>query len=448
MKIELLFFTICFLALSVTKGQIITTVAGNGAQGFSGDGGLATNAKLNDPFGITIDATGNIYIVDTDNSRIRKMATSGIITTIAGTSTAGYSGDGGQATNAELSQPWGITFDAANNLYIADYGNNRVRKVNTLGIITTIAGKGTFNYSGDGGQATAAGLNTAGVVLDTLGNLYIVDNNRIRKVNTLGIITTIAGNGASGYNGDGGQATAAELNSPVAVTLDAAGNLYISDEINNCIRKVNTNGIINTIAGNGNSGFFGDGGQATAASLSAPLGLTMDAFGNLFIADAYNSVIRKVDAFGIITTVAGNNFQGFSGDGGQATAASISNPFGVAFDAAGNLYFSDEGNMRIRKVTNVAQVGIKQLTLNNEQLTIYPNPANNSTTVSIALSTPQETSLEIYDMQGRLVKTIAKERVSEGNHQYAISLSDITTGVYIVKVMSSQGVSVGKFIKE
>jgi hypothetical protein len=433
MKSKLLFFTICFLALSVTKAQIITTVAGNGAQGFSGDGGLATNAKLNDPYGITIDATGNIYIVDTDNSRIRKVATSGIITTIAGTSTAGFSGDGGQATNAELSRPWGIAFDVANNLYIADYGNNRVRKVNTLGIITTVAGKGTFNYSGDGGQATAAGLNTVGVVLDTLGNLYIVDNNRIRKVNTLGIITTVAGNGASGYIGDGGQATAAELNSPLAVALDAGGNLYISDELNNCIRKVNTNGIINTIAGNGNSGYFGDGGQATAASLSAPIGLTLDAFGNLFIADTYNSVIRKVDAFGIITTVAGNNLQGFSGDGGQATAASISNPFGVAFDATGNLYFSDEGNMRIRKVTNVAQAGIKKLTLNNEQLTIYPNPANNK----VYVEAKEIIEVKLFDLLGKEIIS-AKEK--------EIDVSNLNEGVYFIQVKSKENIYTQKII--
>ena len=214
---------------------IITTIAGNGIAGYSGDGGLATNAELNNPYGVAVDSNGNIYIADTNNNRIRKVnSTTGIITTIAGNGTAGYSGDGGLATNAELYYPYGVAVDSNGNIYIADTYNNRIRKVNsTTGIITTIAGNGTAGYSGDGGPATNAQLNYPyGVAVDSSGNIYIADtdNNRIRKVNsTTGIITTIAGNGNPGYSGDGGPATNAELYDPSGVAVDSNGNIYIAD---------------------------------------------------------------------------------------------------------------------------------------------------------------------------------------------------------------------------
>jgi sugar lactone lactonase YvrE len=342
---------------------IITTVAGNGygAPGYSGDGGAATNAQLYEPFGVAVDATGNLFIADTINWRIRKVGSDGIITTVAGNGTNGYSGDGNTATNAELSYPEGVAVDASGNLFFADGG--RIRKVDTSGIITTVAGNGTNGYSGDGNTATNAELNgPQGVAVDATGNLFIADlgNNRIRKVGTNGIITTVVGNGIFGYSGDGGAATNAELTNPwYGVAVDASGDLFFVDYQNDVIRKVGPNGIISTVAGNwryGN-GYSGDGGAATNAQLYDPFGVAVDASGNLFIADLGNNRIRKVGSNAIITTVAGNGYTtgssrygGFSGDGGAATNAELNWPSDVAVDAIGSLFIVDTLNNVIRKV--------------------------------------------------------------------------------------------------
>lgn len=359
MKKLLLFLAVAFCLNS--NAQIITTVAGGSSFpfGYSGDGGQATDAELYYPTTAVMDAVGNLYIVDQSNNVIRKVNTAGIITTFAGNGTQGYSGDSAQATLAELALPASIAIDAINNVYISDQGNDVIRKVNTAGIISTFAGNGSVGFSGDGGPATAAKLyHTSGIAIDGIGNLYICDANnmRIRKVNTAGIITTIAGIGTGGYSGDGGQATAAKLNGPGLVTLDAVGNIYIIDYGNNRIRKVNTAGIINTFAGNGLNGYSGDGGQATAASFSQPSGIAIDATGNVYVADRLNYRIRKVDVNGIVSTFVGTGINGFTGDGGLACAAKINGPTGGSFDAAGNLYFADQGNNEIRKITQGAAV--------------------------------------------------------------------------------------------
>jgi len=334
--------------------KVITTVAGNGTSGDSGDGGPATDAQIDNPEGAALDATGNIYIADSYNSRIRKVDTNGIITTVAGNGTSGDSGDGGPATDAQLSRPTAVALDDAGNFYIADRGNHCIRKVDTNGIITTFAANGVPGYSGDGGLATDAQLLwPSGVALDAAGNLYIADsdNDRIRKVDTSGIITTFAGNGIYDYGGDGGPATDAQLREPKGVALDAAGNLYIVDTNNDSIRKVDTGGIITTFAGRGPGWApLGDGGPATDAQLKYPEGVALDAAGNLYIADRSNHRIRKVDTSGIITTVAGNGISGYSGDGGPATDAQLKYPDGVALDASGNLYVVSKRNDRIRRV--------------------------------------------------------------------------------------------------
>jgi hypothetical protein len=336
-----------------TLSSGITTVAGTGAQGYSGDGGVATSAELSSPSGVALDSSGNLYIADFGNNCIRKVtASTGIITTVAGTGVFGYSGDGGTATSAKLGNPSGVALDASGNLYIADESNRLIRKVTaSTGIIITVAGGG--NTFGDGGAATSAELdNPSGVALDSSGNLYIADegNNRIRKVTaSTGIITTVAG-GTSGYGGDGGAATAAALYGPAGVALDSSGNLYIADLFNNCIRKVTAStGIITTVAGNRTGGYIGDGGAATAAELVQPEGVALDSSGNLYIADGNNRIRMVTASTGIITTVAGGG-NTYIGDGGAAISAELSSPHGVALDASGNLYIADEGNGRIRVV--------------------------------------------------------------------------------------------------
>ncbi len=276
-----------------------------------------------------------------------------IISTIAGNGTAGYSGDGGPAASAELNSPSGVAVDFSGNIYIADYKNNRIRRVDASGVISTVAGKGTAGYSGDGGPASSAELSTpSGVAVDTSGNIYIADssNNCVRKVDASGVISTVAGNGTAGYSGDGGPAVSAELSSPSGVAVDTSGNIYIADDKNNCIRKVDASGVISTVAGNGTGGYSGDGGPASSAELSSPFGVAVDASGNIYIADDKNNRIRKVDASGVISTVAGNGTGGYSGDGGPATSAQLNSPSGLAVDSSGNIYIADTTNYRVREV--------------------------------------------------------------------------------------------------
>jgi trimeric autotransporter adhesin len=344
--------------VTVSTG-IISTVAGNGTAGYSGDGGAAINAKLDNPSGVAVDGAGNIYIADYDNDVIRKVtASTGIISTLAGDGAVGYVGDGGPATSAELYWPTGVAVDTAGNIYIADQDNYVIRKVTaSTGIITTIAGNGTAAYPGDGGPATSAELSLPqGVAVDTAGNIYIADtfNDRIRVVGSaLPTINTVAGNGTEGYSGDGGAAISAELHLPLGVAVDSAGNIYIADYGNNRIREGTlSTGIISTVAGNGTAGYSGDGGAATSAELYDAPGVAVDGAGNIYIADYDNNRIRKVTvSTGIISTVAGNGTAGYSGDGGAAINAELDNPSGVAVDGAGNIYIADYYNHRIRKVT-------------------------------------------------------------------------------------------------
>jgi sugar lactone lactonase YvrE len=339
-----------------TPVAIIQTVAGNGTSGFSGDNGAAATATLSEPFGVAVDAVGNLYIADTSNHRIRKVDASGVITTVAGNGTESFSGDGGPATSAALNTPIGVAVDVAGNLYIADAFNNRIRKVNATGIITTVAGNGDARFSGDHATATSASLSAPfGVAVDKAGNLYIADtsNQRVRKVDTSGAIATVAGNGMEGFSGDGGPATRASLNFPTGVTLDRTGNLFITDQSNHRIRMVTTGGVITTVAGNGDAGFSGDHAAATSTRLNLPIGTAVDAAEALYIADTSNHRIRRVSSDGMVTTVAGNGIGGFSGDGSAPTNASLKSPSGVAVDSAGNLYIADSFNNRVRKLNAV-----------------------------------------------------------------------------------------------
>ena len=350
----------------VTTTGIITTVAGNGrSQGFAGDQGPASSARFLYPRGLTFDTDGNLYIADTLNDRIRMVSQNGTVTTVAGTATRDYSGEGGPATDDSLFEPRAVALDGVGNMFIADTLNNRIRKVSTGEIfsrtITTVAGTGISGFGGDGDEASSAQLaEPSGIVVDRTGNLYIADtkNNRIRRVSAAGIITTVAGLGTQGFSGDGGPAVSAQIASPSAVAVDSAGSLFIADSGNNRIRKVTPAGVISTIAGIGTAGFSGDGGMATNAQLSLAgssetlsTGLVVDPIGNVYIADTGNHRIRKVSRDGTITTVAGASVRGFSGDGDQPTSAQFFNPSGIAVDRIGNVFISDTFNGRIRKVT-------------------------------------------------------------------------------------------------
>jgi uncharacterized protein (TIGR03437 family) len=360
-----------FAALAIFSGQslcfaqaakgTINTVAGSGGLGFSGDSGPATSAHLSSPDGLAFDKMGNLYFVDNGNNRIRKVDRSGVISTVAGNGKTGFSGDGGPAIYATFSWGFnghlGIAVDGSGNLYIPDLSNERVRKVDTNGNISTVAGNGVRENSGDGGMATGAGLvDPIAVAIDAAGNLYIAEwaGNRVRKVNTSGVITTVAGGGPLGpTNGDGGPATNAVLNAPFALAFDGAGNLYIGDVTARLVRKVDTSGIITTVAGNGSTTDSGDGGPATKAGFSLT-GLAADTAGNIFISESSNRV-REVNTSGIIETIAGTGVGGYSGDGGPAVSATLNEPGDVAVDSAGNLYVADFFNNRVREVAGIAQ---------------------------------------------------------------------------------------------
>lgn len=336
---------------------ILSTIAGTGTAGFAGDGELATNARLELPSGVAVDIFGNVFIADTNNRRIRRVDFStGVITTVAGGGVAETSGDGFPATDVSLGCPTDVALSRTGQWFIADACGGRIRRVNvTTGLISTVAGDGFRGFSGDGGLAIDARLNVPqGMDVDATGNLFIADtdNQRIRRVDSVtGIISTIAGTGLRGFFGDGGPATNARLRSPWDVTVDNVGNLYIADRFNHRIRRVDTaTGIITTVAGNGGTFFNGDNIQATMAAFE-PISVFVDGADNLLIADLVNGRIRRVDAIsGIITTVAGNGGFGFNGDHILAVDASLSFPAGIVADEAGDMFIADNGNNRIRRV--------------------------------------------------------------------------------------------------
>lgn len=367
----------------------ITTIAGNGVAGYSGNGGPAIKAELNDPRGVVTDPAGNVYFCDRDNNVVQKIDTNGVLTTIAGTGVAGYNGDNIPGTQAQLNSPWRVTIDPAGNLYIADAANDRIRKLAPNGIITTVVGTGQPGYSGDNGPALAATLRIPEQAeLDVFGNMFIADsgNNVIRMVSASGTITTVAGNGfgaatgnandeGGGYSGDNGPATKAELNLPISLAVDPSDNLWISDQGNNVIRYVSAStGIITTVAGiYNNYSYTGDGGLATKATFYSPAGIARDAAGNIYVTDVGNNVLRVLLTNGNIETVAGNGYAGYSGDGGPATSAEMDSLRQVAVGTFGEIYIADSFNHVIRKLTpNGTTVGLMANAFGNAKL-LAPN---------------------------------------------------------------------------
>ena len=430
------------------SGQLmkIKTIAGNGIEGYSGDGMAATGANLHGPVSVALDPAGNVYFVDYFNLRVRKIAKStGVITTVAGTGVGGYTGDSSLATSAEV-DPQGVAFDKHGNMYIADGVYSVIRKVNTLGIITTIAGNGTHGYTGDNGPARSASFSAPrGLTVDSFGNIFVADapNNVIRKISASGTITTVAGSGTAGYGGDGGPATAALLDSPYAVAVDHYGNLYISDYKNNVVRVVDSNGDINAFAGTaGAFGYAGDNSAAITATLNFPAGLAVDTFGNVIIADAHNNVIRSVNKFGVIRTVVGNGAAGFGGDLGNALGAQLLTPFSVATDISGNIYIADANNQRIREAYYDALSVSSEFTRNN--LEMHPNPSSSQISLSGLTKTDK---VCVYDLAGSQIGT-AWDVTTDGSQTFDIQ--SLASGVYVLQVFSADGnrKAVGQLVKE
>ena len=343
---------------------IATSAAGNGLESYAGDNGPATRAQLNTPAGMAFDTSGNLYVADSANHRVRRISPAGIITTVAGNGTPGYSGDFGPATSAQLKQPMAVAVDSHNNLYIADSGNNRIRVVTPDGTMLTEAGNGNAAFAGDEGQATSASLHAPrGVAVDSSFNVYIADtlSLRIRYITAAdNLIHTLAGSGVAGFSGEGGQATGANISLPTSVAVDAAGNVFFTDEGSGCVRKVGPNGVITTVAGTppltGPGPHIiplGDGGPATQAGIAAPKGVAVDSSGNLYITDSGGNRVRKVTTDGIINTIAGNGNCCYTGDGLLATTAELNVPWGLALDSSGNLFISDSANNAIREISPV-----------------------------------------------------------------------------------------------
>ncbi len=433
---------ICLLNSSgFSQSYLITNFSGLRRFGFSGDGGLASNAHLGNPMCVYADNSGNIFISDWGNSRLREVNIYGIINTIAGNGVYGFSGDGGPAIAAELSGPMGIFEDKYKNIYVADIGNERIRKIDTNGIISTYAGNGAYGFSGDGGIATLASFeDPAGICGDASGNIYIADefNNRIRRIDKNGFITTFAGNGVSGYSGDGGPSKSAEFYYPAGVSIDNSGNILVADENNNCIRKVNSNGIISTIVGNGVLGFSGDGGLASSAELFNPAGVAVDNIGNIFITDGFNNRVRKIDTTGIISTIAGTGKSGYSGVGDTATLANIHDPISISADNSGNIYFATEFNNLVQKLTAVSEIAKQPASI-----TVYPNPSQGVFTVDVKNFTAP-LKLEVYNIVGQKIAYVGLN-----TEETVINLSTASSGIYFYRVITSNDVvfGMGKLVK-
>ncbi len=420
-------FLLLFVSSIISEAQVINSSAGNGISGYTGDGGPSLLATMTNPRGIAIDNFGNLFIADHNNSCIRKVNASGIISTVAGCGVMGYSGDGGPANLAHLDRPNGVAVDALGNIYISDAYNHRIRKVDTSGIISTIAGTGINGFSGDGGPASAALIEWPfAIATDVVGNIYFGDsfNHRIRKINSAGIISTIAGTGIMGYSGDGGPATLAQIYLVTSIAIDAFGNIFLCDEQNHSIRKIDSLGIITTIAGSGVQGFSGDGGPATLAKLDFPQGVCISPTGDIYITDRNNFRIRKV-SLGKIYTIAGNGSSGYSGDGGNPLSAQMGFSSGIALSSSGNIMFADESNLVVRVVCpaiNCPQTD--SLSNVNNVPYIFPNPSNDVITIKGI----EKEELILTDNRGNLICHIA---LNEENNFKCI-ISNLENGIYFL----------------
>ncbi len=434
-KSTLLTFILCLLLSLALKAQsyTISTFAGNGTYGYTGDGGPATAAEIEGNDGLAVDKAGNVYISDYYANCIRKVDTSGIITTIAGNGTGGFTGDGGPASAAELNNPIGLAFDTAGNLFIVDAGNFRIRKVNSLGIISTIAGNGISGNSGDGGPATAAEFfSPEGIAVDLKGLIYVADISdfKVRKIDTSGIISNFAGTGIPAFSADGGQADSTALNYPVDVAADAYGNVFISDCHSSRIRKVNTLGIISTLANFPN--YTG--------------GICLDKKGNMYITDFDNQVSEINSGDTTIAIIAGTGVAGYSGDGGPATAAELHEPSALAIDTTGNVYVADYRNLVVRKLSP-GPSSIVDIAANNLHASLFPNPSVQNIYLSFSDFNESPVIVELADITGRVV--LRKNYKGSDSKDLPIYIGDLPPGVYFANILSGQKhLQTLKFVKE
>ncbi len=423
-----------------SRAQIITTIAGTGVAGNTGDGGPAINAKIRGPIGICCDKKGIIYFSD-DSYKIKKISSTGILSTFAGTGFPGYSGDGGSATDAQIYGCVGIVADKTGNIYFSDFNEHVIRKIDTAGIITTIAGIGSLGFGGDGGPATDATLHAPGfLTIDRKGNIYFSDitNNRIRKINTAGIITTFAGTGATGYNGDGIPATDASIFQPSGIAVDSGNNIYIADQYNGRIRKVDTAGMISTIAGNGTAGYSGDGGPATNALVWGLEGMIVDSGNNIYFADVGNYRVRKISANGIINAIAGNGIMGYAGDGGNPLAGSFETPTDIAIANNGNLYITDRADNRIRAISY--NVGLFQPNM-GMSIHSFPNPNNGAFALQITTTVTETFEVSVTDLTGREVL-----RTSAVSNSPTDNVLQVPDGVYYLQATNEHGILKEKIV--
>ena len=438
-------FLMMYFVSNLNAQGIIRTIAGTGVGGSSGDGFPAIFAELSSPSGVAVDHAGNIYIADRGNSKIRQIqAVTGIMYTIAGT-TWGYSGMGGPAPTAQIMMPNAIFVDASNNYYFTDWYNDAAFRVDgATNIFTNYCGHHTQGYGGDGGDASIATMEIPnGIWKDNVtGHVYIVDagSNHLRKVDAAThIVSTIAG-GAYGYSGDGGPLALAQFSGISGVCVDHHGNMFISDGGNNCIRKVETSGIVHTIAGTGVAGYSGDGGSGQTAQFNSPGALFINNAGYLFICDIGNNVVRVLNTnLDMIYTLAGTGTMGFSGDLGPATAAQLAQPTGVWQDNTGSIYIADNGNQRIRMVTGA---GYKTSpNLSNEiaatHFNMYPNPTTGNFTLETSTSV-SNTTIEVYNIFG--IKVLNQNMSGQ---TASINLNQ-PAGIYTVMISSENGVEIQK----
>lgn len=411
---KILFLSVVLFSIVSLRAQTITTYAGHGVSAYGGDGGPATAAGFM-PHDLKMDAAGNIYIADRPNGRIRKIDTSGVISTV---------------TPSALS-PNSFALDNVGNIYIA---TGTILKVNTLGIVSTFL---------------TGVSNPYGITYDTLRNVLLVADsyhNLVKRVDTFGTVTVIAGNGTAGFSGDNGAATSAQLSWPSHAVADKWGNIYICDGSNNRIRKVDTSGIITTIAGTGPTttspgayvgSYAGDGGPATAAHFNLPFRITFDTTGNMFVCDNGNNCIRRIDTAGVVSLIAGNTTLGFSGDGGPATAAEMGQPNGTVFDKAGNLYIADWDNSRIRKVSlGSSTTGLAAHEAGVAAIRIFPNPNNGVFSINVTGSYREKAIVTITSVDGKVIKEMHIQTNSIADINFE---TPIPQGVYLVTVVSDHG---------